>query len=180
VPDNALTPADLARSSAAEQTLMAWAQAVDSQDPAAVASLFTANGRWSLYMVDRSAVPLQFVPTGYSPSPTPTGGTAGGGCSAAGTQAIANYVRGLGLTGAYAWPVPAQSRTLVQNPLVQLDPTDPTVAIAHAFVISGDWIRANRDQQVSVSFKYDASTGWKISDLRQIYETARPTYPCQN
>ena len=180
IPDNAVTPAKLAVQSAVEQTLNAWSQARDSQDPAAVANLFVPNGSFSLYYINQTTTPWTQVPTGYSPSATPTGGTAGGGCTAVGRTALANYMRGAGLSAGYAWPVPAASRTLLMDAFVKVDPNDPTVATAHAYFVSGVWGAAgNSAQQLFGTFKYDG-TAWKISDLRLLYTTAQPSFPCQN
>ena len=179
IPDNAVTPASLANESAIEQTLNAWAQAVDSQDPMAVASLFASSGTFDLYYINQTVTPWTQVPTGYSPSPTPTGGTAGGGCTATGQAAIANYVRGTGLAAGYPWPVPSKSSTLLLDPFVRMSASDPTVATAHSYVFLAPWQSGQKANQLFATLKFDGSS-WKFSELRVLYSTAVPNSPCQN
>jgi hypothetical protein len=194
-PDSALTPAGLAIASVLEQVIYSYAQAVDSQDPAAVANLFTEDGKFSLYYVNqlvprrgrdnvgapaergpppphRDGTPPFWSPTGRAPSATPTGGAAGGGCVAVGRQAIANYVRGSGLAKGYQFPVLLESRTVLLNNRVQLNKSDPKVATSHSYY--------QNDKQIFVSYRLLPKVGWKISQLDLVFNTENPTLPCQN
>ena len=179
VPDNAVTPASLGNESAIEQTLNAWAQAVDSQDPMAVADLFTADGTFDLYYINQTTTPWVQAPTGYSPSSTPTGGTAGGGCTARGHTAIANYVRGTGLAASYPWPVPSRSSTLLLDPFVRMNASDPTVATAHSYVFLTPWASGQKANQLFATLKFEGAS-WKLSELRVLYSTGVPNAPCEN
>lgn len=171
IPDNALTPATLEVASAVEQVINEWSQAVDSQDPTAVANLFTSDGRIGLYYINQTTTPWTLSPTGYSPSTTPTGGTAGAGCTAVGQRAIAYYVRGTGLAKGYKWPSLGESETVLLDTRVTYDPSNPMVAYSHSY---------QNSLQNFATYRYEPGAGWKISELKLVYTTASPTLPCQN
>ena len=206
IPDINLTPADMAASSAIEDLLAKYAQAVDSQNPTAVGDLFAPTGTFNLYYVNgmvrhpvqfgrggagdrgarpplppldtapppghRDGTPLYWSPTGRGPSGEPDGGVAGEGCTAKGPTAIANYMRGAGLSGNFKLPAPKTSNTSLIDLRVKLDKANAMRATSHAYV--------NSDAQLFAEFVRLPNVGWKFSRLDIVYNDAKPTAPCLN
>ena len=165
------------------QVLDAWAENQDAGNSEATAQ-FTPQATLSLFYNDTATTPYTLVPTGYSPSSTPTGGTAGRGCTVTGTSQISAFMAGESVggfgPGATTNPYPTPFRTYVMDPVVDSWGT-------HAFVQSYlEFFNGNfqggkliYEALLQTRMRYTRA-GWQISDMKIIFESPQPNYPCQN
>lgn len=178
-PENNLDAWGNAATQEIDQATNLWAQRMDAGDAAGVARLFTVSGTISLNAIDATTNPWTQVPTGYSPSPTPTGGTPGGGCSVTGQAQILRFLQGEGVTGNNPWPNMAVQRTLADDTLVKLNFPDRGEAYSATYIQSKG-SGGSGTAQVFNTWHYSARTGWQIASMDILYQSAEPNLPCAN
>jgi hypothetical protein len=189
---------------AAVQILNGWVLKSDMGDFDGAAKLFTPGGKLSLYYNDTSSLPQKITPTGRSAAPTATGGAEGGGCAAQGRTAIANFLQGrgptYGPTGLTVYPVPTQRNTL-DNTIVAVDAGRRT-ATARGYLTPAPpgwdnsqqyateepanplWLKLGSGAPAGgllwARLTKDPKAGWQIADMKIVFNTAQPAYPCKN
>jgi hypothetical protein len=156
---------------AIDQVWSAYAHYLDSGDAEGVASLFTPTGGYVLGYADRTTQTVK--PLGYSPSADGTSGTAGGGCTALGHDAIVHFLQGIGLGGTPK-KFPSLSKHTVVDRWIHVHGDTATM---HAYWLGGNPVMSNGLYNNTF---VRTREGWKAQRNEVLFDTDIPTFPCRN
>jgi hypothetical protein len=170
---------------AIDQLWDAYAHNLDSKDAQGVANLFTDGGGYILLYNNRVTQTLD--PMGYSPNSAidGKGGTIGGGCTALGHDAIANFLTAIG--DGSDFPRPQLSHHIVTAKCINVQGDSATMT-AYWNGLSGpndEVTPPTTATTVSDGGQYDntfvrVNGVWKADQNRVIFDVNNPTFACRN
>ena len=166
------------------QVIHSLAMRLDQGDSTAAAGLFSPASQLSLYFNDASSGQPKLTPTGFSGSKSGTSGTSGAGCAVQGQGSIASFFAGrapnFGPAVTTKWPN-SDYRTNVTNSLVSF--SDSQNATVRSYVVSFAGTPKKPmlySGQILTQLQFSQTAGWQITDLKLVFDTALPNFPCQN
>lgn len=173
---------DAVSRTAITQVLDVWALRSDQGQFADAAALFTPNASLGLYYNNVSAVPAQLTPTGQGASPNGISGVAGAGCRVQGRGAISSFLAGraptYGPSTGTTWP--SSFRTTLSNTVIQLENGGSSASARSYYTPNQPAASSPQSGQLWTHWQQRGANGWQIDDMKIVFTTAQPLYPCQN